>query len=221
MKTPINKTTLKHHFTYSWWKYLCVFAAVIVIVWMPFDTIFRPRIPEEKKISIYIYGYADTEKLNARMEEVRVNELPDMEEMSSLMLSVDETYGPMQLTTYIAAGEGDLYLLPREEFLSLASGGVFQALEDDAELMAVFDEAGVDLRRGWRSNSETGETHLYGIPVNFLPGLSRYCYVENGFLSVFVRNGNEENVRTFLLALVREMINEPEPVPEEEASSGT
>ena len=57
-------------------------------------------------------------------------------------------------------------------------------LEDDEELMAIFNEAGIDLRRGWRTLSESDETHLYGIPVDVLPGLYSLCYAENGYLAV-------------------------------------
>ena len=32
MKTPINAETLRHHFTYSWWKYVLVLVAGIFLV---------------------------------------------------------------------------------------------------------------------------------------------------------------------------------------------
>ena len=209
MKTPINSETLKNHLTYSWWKYLAVLIAGTFLVNLLF-TVTAPRIPENKKIEFYIYGLSDSESLNAWMEQVRVTEMPDMESMVSNTFYQDSTYGPMQLMTYFAAQEGDLYLLPRDEFISYSAGGAFMPLEDDEELMAIFNEAGIDLRRGWRTLSESDETHLYGIPVDVLPGLYSLCYAENGYLSVLSCGGNDENTLKFLRILCRKMITAPE-----------
>ena len=143
------------------------------------------------------------------MEEIRVRDMPEMESMRSVISYPDDSYGAMILTTYVAANEGDLYLLPRDDFLSLAASGAFLALEDDEELMEIFNEAGVDLRRGWRTLSDADETHLYGIPVEYVPGLSSLCYYENGFLTVTAFGGNTENTLRFLRILCREMIAAP------------
>ena len=209
MKTPVNKETLKHHFTYNWWKYLFALIAGTFLVDLLF-TVTTPKIPEDKRIDIYIYGYVNDVSLNEYLEEVRQRDLPEMESISCVSLSMDDTYGPMQLTTYIAAHEGDIYIMDRENFLAYASSGIFLPLEDDGELMAIFTEAGIDLRRGWRTESESGETHLYGIPVDFLPGLSQYCYTPDGFIAVFIVNGNTDNVMTFLRILSQEMLTAPE-----------
>ena len=190
MKTPLNAETLKHHFTYSWWKYVLALVAGIFLVNFLF-TVTKPRIPEEKR---------------------------DMESMTCSILYVDETYGAMQLMTYVAAQEGDLYLLPRDEFLSYSASEAFLPLEDDEELMAIFNEAGIDLRRGWRTLSGSDETHLYGIPLDVLPGIYSLCYTENGYLAVLGAGGNDENTLKFLRILCKEMITAPE-VPEEPAET--
>ena len=149
---------------------------------------------------------SDADAVSAYMERVRVNEMPDMESMTSSTLYKDDTYGAMQLTTYMAAAEGDLYLLPRDEFLSYSAGGAFLPLEDDEELMAIFNEAGINLRRGWRTLSESDETHLYGIPTDTVPGLYSMCYTENGYLAVLSYGGNTENTLKFLRILCRDML---------------
>ena len=82
-------------------------------------------------------------------------------------------------------------------------------LEDDEELMAIFNEANVSLQSGWRRDSDTGESHLYGIPAARLPGLDRYAYAENGFLSVLISGGNDENTLKFLRILCSDMIIPP------------
>ncbi len=209
MKTPVNARTLKHHFTYNWWMYLMVVLVSLLLVPLVFD-VTEPPVPEEKKVLVYIYGLTDEEAFNAYMESVRLRELPEMESMHSVSLVPDDTYGSMQLVTYMAAHEGDLYILPRDEFLSFASSGAFVPLEDDEVLMSLFSGAGVDLKRGWRTLSDSDERHLYGIPADTLPGLGRLCYVNNGYLAVMAYGGNTENTMVFFRALCRDMLNDPE-----------
>ena len=182
MKTPLNAESLRQHFTYSWWKYLLVLVAGIFAVNL-LMTVTAPRIPEDKRVDFYVYGLSDADSLNAYMEKIRSGEMADMESMSSNTFFQDNNYGPMQLTTYIAAAEGDLYLLPRDG-------------------------------RGWRTLSESDETHLYGIPADTLPGLSTLCYAENGYLSVLAYGGNTDNALKFLHILCRDMIKAPQPAEE-------
>ena len=157
MKTPINSRTLKQHFAYNWWKYLLVAVLAFGLVDLLYS-VTAYRSPAEKKIEFYVYGQMDQEKLTAYMEGVRAAEMEDMEVMAPLQLIDDGYYGSMQLMTYMAVGEGDVYLLPRDQFVSGASGGSFLPLENDTELMALFDNAGINLQNGWRKHTETGRT---------------------------------------------------------------
>ncbi len=205
MKTPVTSGKLKQHITYSWWKYLLIAAIALGLVDLLYSvTAYRP--PRDKTVGLYVYGYANEADLTAYLDNVRKTEMSDMEEISFLTLVDDETYGPMQLMTYLAVGEGDIYLLPREDFLNDAANGALVPLEDDAELLALFDSAGISLQSGWRMDTETGETHLYGIPQDKLPGLSQYAYAKDGFLCQIVSGGNQENARIFLRILCRDMI---------------
>ena len=208
MKTPVTSVRLKEHFRYNWWKYLLIAAVGFGLVDLLYSvTAYRP--PREKTIDFYVYGYMDEQKLTDWLDHVRETEMSDMEEIRPILLMNDNTYGPMQLTTYFAAGEGDIYLLSRETFLSNASGGLMIPLEDDLELMALFDSAGVSLQSGWRRDTETKETHLYGIPQNKLPGLGLYAYAQDGYLCVPMTGRNLDNALKLLRILCREMINEP------------
>ena len=173
MKTPVNGDTIRQHMTYSWWKY--VITAVLVVFGVNLlYAVTTYRSPEDKKVLLYIYGYGDETALRSYMSSVREEKMPDMEEMNALILTTDSTYGPMQLTTYIAASEGDVYILPRDHFISLASDGAFLELEGDETLLAMFTEAGASLQSGWRRETESGETHLYGIP-NII--FSCHCFI--------------------------------------------
>ena len=215
MKTPLNAKTLKHHLAYSWWKYLLIGLISFGLVDLLYSvTAYRP--PREKTLGFYIYGYMDEPGLTAWMDNVRETEMTDMEEIRPQMLLDDDTYGPMQLMTYLAAGEGDIYLLPREEFLSNAANGALIPLEEDAELMSLFDAAGISLQSGWRRETETGETHLFGIPQDKLPGLSRYALAKDGFLCIIITSRNTENAAKLLRILCRDMISSS---PEEAAAS--
>ena len=76
--------------------------------------------------------------------------------------------------------------------------------------MALFSEAGLDLRRGWRTLSGTDEPHLYGIPLDLLPGMSSLAYTENGYISVLAMGGNVDNALKFLRCLCRDTLTAPE-----------
>ena len=204
MRTTVNRRTLKQHLTYNWWKYILFLLIGIFGVDLLY-TVTNPRIPDDKKVDFYIYGSVDLENLEAYTEKVRSEEMPWLEKIQLVTLYMDDQYGPMQLMTYIAAGEGDIYMLPREKFLSLASEGAFVPLEEETELMETL--SGVDLQRGWRKNTETGENHLYGIPQDKIPGFLNYAYSENGFLCVLHSNKNEENSKMFLNILCRDMLH--------------
>ena len=209
MNTPLTAETLKHHFAYDWWKYFLALAAGIFLVTFIFS-VTEPRVPEDRRVDFYICGYADEDSLNNDLERIRREEMPDMESMTVTLFYQDETYGPMQLMALVSAREGDLFLLPRDGFLSFASSETFLPLEDDQELMSVFSGAGIDLRRGWRTLPDSDETHLYGIPLDTLPGLKALCSAEDGFLAVTAYGGNVENTRKALRILCREMITAPE-----------
>ena len=214
MKTPVTSKSLRQHFTYNWWVYLLIALLAFGLVDLLY-TVTAYRSPRDKTIGFYVYGYVNDTGMSAYMNNVRETEMSDMEEMTPVMLAMDDTYGPMQLMTYLSAGEGDVYMLPREQFLNYSMGGSMVPLENDAELMALFDAAGVNLQSGWRKETETGENHLYGIPQDKLPGLIQYAYAQYGFLCVPLTGGNQENAMKFLRILCRDMLTAP---PEETAA---
>ena len=206
MKTKLDEKSLRQHLTYSWWKYLLIVAVGILAVDILYTMTAR-QIPADKKIELFVYGYADDTFLNTYMEKIHLEQMPEMEMMSATTMLTDDMYGPVQLVTYVAAREGDLYLVPRDEFLTMSAQGAFIPLEEIEPLMAVM--AGSDLQRGWRRNSDTGENHLYGIPLDKLPGLVPYVLIDNGYLCVLTGNGNEENVFRFMTILCRDMLAAP------------
>lgn len=208
MRTPLNARTLKQHLAYSWWKYILVALVAFGLVDVLY-TVTAYRSPANKVVEFYVYGVMDQEKLAGYMDQVRTSEMEDMEVMAPLQILDDGYYGSMQLMTYMAVGEGDVYLLPRDQFVSGAASGAFLPLEEDEELMALFNGAGVNLQNGWRRNNDTGESHLCGIPLSKLPGLLQYAYAEDGYLCAIVNGGNDANALKFLRSLCRDMLADP------------
>ena len=122
LRTPLTLPALKQHLTYNWWKYLLLALLSFGLIDLLYSmTQYRP--PKEKKIEFYVYGIINEEPLTEYLDQIRADEMSDMEVLSPQMMTPDESYGPMQLMTYLTAGEGDVYLLPRDQFVSYASSG--------------------------------------------------------------------------------------------------
>ena len=171
MKTPVTHERLQNHLTYSWWKYVLMMVLVIFF-WSILFTTTRYRPPEEKKVIVGVYGAGNQTALDAYMEDVRQLLLPDMEEMNTQFIMSDETWGSSVLMTRMTARECDIYLLPKDLFQTYAQQGVFVALEETMpDLVSELESRGISLSRGWRTDSDTGEKHLFGIPCADLPYL--------------------------------------------------
>ena len=68
IRTPINQETLKHHFTYSSWKYLLM-AVLVVMGWSLIYTTTAYRSPQNKRIDVYIQSnIGSSDLIDAFME---------------------------------------------------------------------------------------------------------------------------------------------------------
>jgi hypothetical protein len=216
LKTPINKAILKHHFAYNLWKYILLVILSIFLVDILYSTT-AYRSPEDKRIDIYIQGaIANQNDIDELFEQMRTDLLPEVEIIRSAFLlsgSQDDMYAAQQLTTYLAVGEGDLYLLQAEDFKRYAAQGVFidlsQAINDGA-----LKVEGIDLSSGYVAVQDYdvekdimvsgGAKRLYGIPASSLDGLlSEFGIINQDlYISVTVFNGNDDNVLRFLNELI-------------------
>ncbi|MBE5811030.1 MAG: hypothetical protein E7318_08885 [Clostridiales bacterium] len=211
MKTPLTKEKLQNHFTYSLWKYVLL-AVVAILGWNLVYSMTAYHAPEEKKVVMGVYSFGSEENINAYMEKIRVELMPDMEEMYATYIAPDATYGDMILSTRIAARECDIYVLPRTQFQSYSAQGAFMALEEVLpDLIADLEAAGVSLNRGYRALEETGEKHQYGIPCADLPGILPMLNSDTSdmYISIFTVTGNDENVIKFFDQFIRDMMLEP------------
>ncbi len=216
MKTPVTKETIRHHFSYSLWKY-ALLVLLSVFGWSLIYSTTAYRAPEEKKVVMGVYSYGAVENITGYMETIRQDLMPDMEEMYPSYIMPDEMYGDMILTTRIAARECDIYVLPRDQFQSYAAQGAFKPLDEILpDVIAELEAAGISLSRGWRTNEELGEKHQYGIPCADLPGILYMLQTDPSdmYISIFFETGNDDNVIKFFAQFIRDMMKEPVIVPE-------
>ena len=216
VKTPIDKAKLRHHIQYNGWKYaLLVIISIFLVDLVYTMTAYRP--PEDKRIDVYIQSAgADQDAVDSIFEKMRVDLLPDMELIRSYLLVAggsDDVAAIQQLSTYIAAGEGDIYLLRSEDFKRYASQGAFVDLSDAVE-QGVLHTGDIDLSGGYVAIQEyddktdamiaVSQRRLYGIPLSQLPGLMDEFLINNDglYMSMTVYNGNDENVIRFMDELI-------------------
>lgn len=198
---PITKNRIRNHFHYFWWQYalLAIFA---VLGWNLLYTTTHYRSPEHLRIEWYYEGYMTNETAAATaalMEEAKAELFPDMEESTFTNVGSDETYGDMQLLVWTAAGQGDLFMLTEERFKNLATSGAMLDLQpyiDDGTL----NVEGIDLSKGYVTDTETGERVLCGIPTDALPGFWENYYVDHSkkFMGVLTTGANTEETLKLL-----------------------
>lgn len=173
------------------------------------STAYRP--PEEKKVDFYVYAAgADADALEAYMADVQQNIMPDMEQMSPVILmggASDDMYSNMQLSVYIMAGEGDVYLLPHEIFVSFAMQGAFLPLDDYVTAGALTLPPG-DME-SYRFAPEEMAESLYGIPAKELNGLLDFSVDPRNMVLCVLYNGkNDDNSVRFVDYFIQSNLKE-------------
>ncbi|MBQ9262648.1 MAG: hypothetical protein IJ189_00375 [Clostridia bacterium] len=214
IKTPLTPENIKHHFTYSSWKYVLLVVAA-VMGWSIIYTTTAYRSPQEKRIDVYVQSpTTSNEILDAFLKPIWEKATPEMETVEGVTLSlVDDYYTTMQLATYVFAGEGDIYFLAEQYFKGLASQGAFLPLEDYVE-DGTIDMEGIDLSKGYVTVVEAYDEndvplstaqHLYGIPLDSFYGFMNGMQIDNRgmYAAILTNNQNEDNVIPFFDALMQ------------------
>lgn len=218
----ITKKWLKNHWTYSWWKYvLLVFLCAVGVDLAMTMTAYRP--PEEKKMEVYILNdFCNTEAMREELEPLFFAAHLEQEELTilNINLGAGDPYAPMQFSTYVAAQQGDVFLMPEAEVRKLAAEGadaVFMELTPYLE-SGVIDAQDIDLSAGMMRDS-AGQTGLYAIPADSLYGLLPYGNDPTGsMLCIMGYNGNEETSAAMLNLLIeRYRVEKPEGYDEPSA----
>lgn len=191
MNLRIDKERIRTHFTYSWWQYL-ILVVVAIFGWNLLYTSTGYRSPANLKMDFYYQGPVSDEIQNnvtALVREICDEIKPEIEEITFVQTAMDETYGPMQLTVWIAAGEGDLYLLDYDNFQQTSAGMIdLQPYIDDGTLPV---GENFKLKRGQVRDEELGRKVQYGIPAENLPGITELgLETKNKVFSVLAAGGN-------------------------------
>lgn len=207
MRLPITKERIRNHFHYAWWQYVLL-VCLAVFGWNLLYTTTRYRSPESLKVEWYCQGLVDTqaqEELDALMEQLRLELFPEMEEVTFTAVAYDQTYSDMQLMVWVSAGQGDLYMLEREQFENLASAGAMAPLTPYIESGAL-QTGEIDLTAGYVTDPETGEKYLMGVPTDSLTGLQAYGIDPEGHvLSLLSNGGNLDNTVKLMQWLIDNM----------------
>ncbi len=220
LKTPLTTERIKYHFQYSWWKYAISIGLVLLGINLLF-TMTAYRAPEELKVELYVSASgANQEALQTYLDQAHEAALPDMEEVTGItMMSNDgsDAYTAMQLSTYIMAGEGDIYMLSKSDFDSYASQGAMLDLEPFIESSAL-NVGELDLEKGYakfyEEEDSPGVSHLYGIPADEMFGFWDFTIDNRGMvLGVMAAGKNDENSIRLLDYMIQTLVK---PMPQAE-----
>lgn len=211
IKTPLSKERIRTHLTYGSWKYLVILAAAI-FGWNILYTTTAYRSPENLRVDVYIQsGTASAEAIDAFFKPIWEKEIPDMETVESIVLTSSassDPYANMQLSVYIMACEGDIYMLTSSDFKNFAAQGAFIDLSHYVE-NGMLNVDGIDTAAGYVATVDdegvpTGEKQFFGIPAKTLTGLKTgmNVYHDDLIIGVTSFSGNEENTIKFLNGLL-------------------
>ena len=174
----LTKKRLKNHFAYNWWKYALSAAVSAMLVSIVFAvTAYRP--PAEKKVELYVLnGYIDTETFQRDFWPELQARKPEQEELTVLNINLTDSsniYAPMQFSTYVAAQQGDLFLISRDEMLKITSDGAQESLVELTPYLenGAIDAEDIDLAKGTLDRGDS-TTAVYAIPADTLTGLNAY-----------------------------------------------
>ena len=198
LKMPVTRRKILTHFHYSFWKYLLLIALAL-FGWNLIYTTTRYRSPENLKVEFFAEGpITASDSAQTLADRIHAEVMPEMEEVTATVVTFDDTYGDMQLVVWVSAGQGDVYLLSRERFESMAQNGAMLDLAPYVESGALHAE-GLDLTGGRVQATDAAGVRLLGIPADSLNGFQQYGLDNSGkVLCVLLNNGNDEYTLKFL-----------------------
>ena len=216
----ITKSWLKNHWAYSWWKYLVLTAICIMGVNVLFTST-AYRAPEEKKIELYAAcSYVDQQALYDQLSGLFFERFPEQEELvvMNINLASGDVYTQMQFTTYLAAQQGDVLLLPESQVYQLSAGGADNAF---LELTPYIESGVIDLERMGAETlvlkDSAGVEGIYAIAADSLYGLFDLgCNTADSYLCLTSFGGNEDTAAG-VLDMLFELYQAEKPVGYDEA----
>jgi hypothetical protein len=175
-----TKERFKNHFYYAKWMYM-VFVALGVLIFSMVFTFTRPVVPKEFRLDISVMGFTlqDAEK-NIWEEEILATLSEDQQEVNIYSLGFggsEDTMGGYSvyeiLAARMAAKEDDIYIMPRDIYLGLASQGAFTVMDDFITEYEYPEELDLEEYKVELQDTEgtDGQPHFYGLPLDSAMGL--------------------------------------------------
>lgn len=209
---------MRTHLLYFGWVYVLIIALSFGMWNLIYaQTAYRP--PQHARIDVYIQSSsADQDAVNAFLEPIWKASVPNEELVTAVLMmgtgGDNDYYANIQLMTYIAAAEGDIYMLSTSDFKRLAAQGAFVAL-DDAIAEGIISTSELTLNSGkvqlLGSNEKgdlvpVGGMQQFGIPSRELYRFATDLAIDNRdmVLAVATNSGNDEDSIVFLNALIQE-----------------
>lgn len=220
----ITKKRLKNHFAYSWWKYALAAVLSVMGVSLVFAaTRYEP--PADRQLTVYVLNdYTDTETMQADLW-ARIKEAhPEQEALFVQNIDLTDSsniYAPMQFSTYVAAQQGDVFLIPYDEMLKIVADGPEDALVDLTAYIesGVIDVSGLDLSACTMKKLD-GTTGIYAVPADQLYGLRTAYYndAKGSVLCIPIYSQNQETAAEAIRILMELGAGE-RPAEEPEATA--
>lgn len=209
-RIQINKTTLRNHIHYDWWKYVTGILTTILI-WSLVTTMTRPQTPPEKKLDIYMVGDYMLLDSTEPIENKILEDFPELLEVNILNIALEgemEYIGRQQLMVMVGSQTGDIFAFDKDEFKKMAEQGAFMPLDEYIEEFKEYvSEEELDKYK-YRALEEE-EDHYYGIPMERITLFEGTGYdVSDKVMGVMIYSKNQEKaieaVKWFLSNGVRQ-----------------
>lgn len=200
----ITKEKILTHFTYAWWQYVLLITVAALGFNLAF-TMTSYRSPRNLTVKTQYEGLVSDET-QATVEETMLNLketlLPTMEEISFDSFILDHTYADMQLTTWMSAGEGNIYIVSHSTFEKLN-----YFLVDLAPYIenGMLQPGNIELDSGYLTDPISGESKLVGLPIDTVSGLKKLGLTTDDYFICLAReSGNIENAIILLNGLIKQ-----------------
>jgi hypothetical protein len=183
----LNKKRLAMHWHYYYWKYVAFIAAALMAAnFLVTATV--PKAPAERRVDVIIIGGTGASTDRWQNDILRMLP-PDQQEVSvtaTTILEGQESTMYQLVAARMAAGEGNIWIMPKDYFLGNAAGGTFIPLDGMVSAFAIPE--GADLSAGKvalrTEDGSPGETHLFGIPLDKCTGLAELFWPEDMVLAI-------------------------------------
>ncbi|MBO2517817.1 MAG: hypothetical protein CW338_11220 [Clostridiales bacterium] len=200
----VCKENIVNHFRYHWYLYALALIAAIVIPTIVFS-VSNYESPADQRVDFFFINTGNYESLVKPVFDRIVSDsaAENVESLTYEFIDNDSSGTMEQVVSLRIAvgGEKDIIFSDSTIFTTYAAQGVFIPLENviPAELLS-----NPAINSGYVYCESDGNSHLYGIPVSVLPGLTNtppYLF-DSLYISVYINNGNDKNVMAVIDQLI-------------------